>query len=64
MEIEYLSKILIEIGGMCLAAACLMAVYYAGRKVGRRDAVDNILKLLQENSDETGICKIQTNMRI
>lgn len=61
MEIGYLiSKILVEVGSMCLVAAGFIAAYKAGLKAGRQNAVSDVEDMLRKNSDSKGICKINT----
>lgn len=62
MEIGYLGNILMEIGGLLLVAAGCIGIYYIGLTTGKQRAIDNVKDLLCKNSDENGICKIQTNI--
>lgn len=61
MEIGNISSILVEIGGLCLIFSGLLNVYYLGLKAGRDSAINDIFEMLRNNSDEKGICRIQTN---
>lgn len=63
MEIGSISSILVGIGGLCLIISGLLNVYYLGLKAGRDSAINDIFEILRNNSDEKGICKIQTNKK-